>query len=332
MLYGDSVTVRSAGRTHLLAESLVANFNLADFVRTLCAKAEMDTGHVPSLITILERCHHLESLSLSAVYFAKDPPAKLYTTLQTHSQLRSFSYGFHGVESPFESIVPLLSSFRHLKILRLDRVNAMAPDRSVSSFVKRDLPMWGPPPRYDLEELSITTWRSFDTLGWPLQGLDWLLGRTTKLKSFEAIDYVSTAPLQGVFDLLNSRGCAESLQQLVVRDFQDSTSTEPDPVDPNTLSSTFPRLTHLSLMTNSDESSFRIPTPYLRLPPRLRYLSLDEDLFLLWRLIDTIHDETLPTSFRYLRLRGPFPSDPDVRLLRSACLEKGIECEVVRAF
>jgi len=323
------VTARSAGRTHLLAQSLLENPALAPFVRTLVL---MDTGHVASLITILECCHYLEDLTLSAVYFAKDPPAILYIALQTHSQLRSFSYGYHGVETPFDSIFPLLSSFHHLKILRLDRVHAVAPDNTVSSFLRRDLPLWGAPPSYNLESLSITTWGSVDTVGWPLQALDWLLGKTTRLHSFEVVDFVSAGPLQGVFDLLASRGYTRSLEHLVIRDFQDSTSSEPDPVDPNTLPSLFPNLTHLSLMTNSDESSFRIPTPHLRLPPRLRHLSLDEDLFLLWRLLDTIQDDSLPTSFRYLRLRGPFPSDPDVRLLRSACSEKGIECEVVRAF
>jgi hypothetical protein len=291
----------------------------------------MDTGHVDSLIKILRGCTNLENLSLSAVYF-KSPPSDLYTSLQTHSQLRSFSYGFHGIESPLEAIVPLLNSFPNLKHLHLNRIAALPPGRNPSSpLVKRDLRKWGPPPTYALESISITNWRSIDTAGWPLEILDWLFGATTEsLRSFQLIDFVAAVPLQSICDFLVDR--SSHLERLTIRDYQDGLSLEPQPLDPNSLVATFPSLTHLSLMTNADESSFRIPKPHLLLPPRLRFLQLDDDLFLIWRLIDTVQAVSAPTSFRHLRLRGPFPSDVDVKALRRACVAKAIDFEVVRAF
>ncbi|GAA5948159.1 hypothetical protein JCM3765_007133 [Sporobolomyces pararoseus] len=333
MLYGGEVTARSAGRTHLLARSLICNPRISEFIRTLSFKSEMDSGHVESLIKILQICSNLENLSLSAVYL-KSAPCDLYTSLQSHSQLRSFSYGFYGVESPLETIVPLLNSFLNLKHLNLDRIAAIPPGRSPnSSQVKRDLRRWGPPPTYSLESISITNWRSFDTAGWPLEIFDWLFGSTkSSLRSFQLVDFVGATPLQSVCDFLVDRMSNSFLERLTIRDYQDGLSLEPEPLDPNSLVATFPNLTQLSLMTNADESSFTTPTPHLLLPPQLRFLQLDDDLFLTWRLLEMVQAESVPTSLKRIRLRGPFPSDGDVKALKRACGAKGIECEVVRAF
>ncbi|GAA6060931.1 hypothetical protein JCM10212_003839 [Sporobolomyces blumeae] len=345
LLYNGDVTVRSAGRTFLLSRTVVANPSLAAQISTVVAKSENDAGHVQSLIAILRACTHLSSLTLSAVFFVRGP-ADLYTALQLHHRLRSFSYGHHGVENALESIVPLLTSFPNLKHLVLDRVAAIPPGRRPASpLVQRDLKRWGPPPSYRLDHLSITTWRSIDTSGWPVEYLEWLLGSSDSLRAFEAVGFVSARPLPDVFNVLVSRGLDTTLERLAIRDFCDassaesawSTTSEVDVVvvalDPNSLATTFPNLVSLSLMTNADdESTFRRPTPHLVLPRRLRSLQLDDDLFLEWNLLRTVQDPQLPTTFRTLRLRGPFPSDPDVKTLRRACHDKGMTCEVIRAF
>ncbi|GAA6008224.1 hypothetical protein JCM11491_001935 [Sporobolomyces phaffii] len=333
MLYGGEVTARSAGRTHLLARSLDSNRSLSDAIRTLSFRSEMDTGHAESLIKILRCCRSLRHLALSAVYL-RNTPLDLYIELQTHSHLQSFSYGYHGVESPLEDIVPLLSSFPHLKNLTLDRVAAVPRGHSpVSALVKRELHRWGPPPPYHLETLTISNWKSIDTAGWPLELLRWLIGATSSgLRSLQLIDFVGVTPLSSIFDLLVERKCHGTLERLAIRDYQDGLSPESTPLDPNSLSDTFPNLSHLSLMTNADETSFRSPCPHFILPPRLRFLQLDDDLFLTWRLLETVQAGTVPRTLRHVRLRGPFPSDVDVKALRRACSEKMIWCEVVRAF
>lgn len=333
MLYGGDVTARSAGRTHLLSRSLVSNPSLSGLVRSLSFRCEMDSGHVDSLITILQVCTEtLESLTLSAVYL-KSARAELYTTLQATS-LRSFSYGFHGIESDLDPIVPLLTSFRNLKELVLDRVAAIPPGAAPSAHrVKRGLRLWGAPPTYALESISITNWHNIDAVGWPLEMLDWLFGSTkASLKSLHLCELSSAAPLGAICDLLADRSCHSSLEKLTVRDFRDGHSLEPRPLDPNSFATIFPNLTHLSLMTNADESSFHTPKPHLVLPARLRVLQVDDDLFLTWRLLETVQAASAPATLRRIRLRGPFPSDIDVKALKRACERKGVACEVLRPF
>ncbi|GAA5893547.1 uncharacterized protein JCM6883_003554 [Sporobolomyces salmoneus] len=331
MLYGGDVTARSAGRTHLLARTLLDNQLIPSLIRTLSFKSEMDSGHVESLITILRNVPHLESLTLGAVYF-KDPPSDLYTAIQTHTQLRSFSYGFYSAESPFEKIVPLLNSFPNLKHLALDRVAPLQFSGPLLPPSKRGMGWWGPPPTYSLESISISDWRMIGSSGWPLEVLSWLFGSTkSSLRSFQ-IDFLGLTSLESIFEFLVDRSCTLALERLTIRDFQDLSTLEPIPLDPNSLASTFPNLTHLFLMTNADESSFLTPTPHLLIPPNLQTLQVDDDLFLTWRLLEAVQADSVPTSFKRLRLRGPFPSDPDVKALKRVCEAKGIVCEALRPF
>ncbi|GAA5925456.1 uncharacterized protein JCM15063_005030 [Sporobolomyces koalae] len=326
LLYGGQVTARSAGRTHLLARSLTSNPTLSEFIRTLSFKSENDAGHVESLVTILKHCPLLEDLTLSAVYLLKNPPASLYGALQAHAQLRAFSYGFQKKHILLETIAPLLQSFPNLKHLAL------------TGFVEPEIPRFtfsslrfGPPPSYSLESLSITDWLFPCTKMWVTDELEWVFGATDGLRAFEARELDATrVPLDDILDCVARRSRLSGLRKFVFR--QCFVSAPPRLIDPNSLATLYPQLEHLSLMPDEFESSFAIPEPHLVLPPQLRTLQLDEDLFLSWRLLETIRDPSLPRSLRQVRLRGPFASDPDVKLLKRACTVRGIECEVTRAF
>ncbi|GAA5950729.1 hypothetical protein JCM21900_000495 [Sporobolomyces salmonicolor] len=332
LLYGGSVNIRSAGRTFLLSQTLSINNDLTALVQTLVAKSENDAGHTLSLISILNHTPNLSALTLSAVFF-KDPPTDLYTALQAHTGLRTFSYGYRGFETPFENIVPLLPSFKHLKHLALDRICAIPPGRHPNSLLtRRDIRKWGPPPSYRLESFRMQNCRSIDTPGWPLNALRWALGATDALRSLALVSFDGAASLQDFFALLAERGCTSSLEHLTISVYRDSLSPDPTPFDPNSFAALFPALTHLSLMTNDDESSFSTPSPYLLLPSKLRILEMHDDLFHTWRLLEAIETGGVPPSLRKIKLKGPFPTDPDVRALKWACQDRGVAFEVERAF
>ncbi|GAA5904060.1 hypothetical protein JCM6882_003814 [Rhodosporidiobolus microsporus] len=338
LLYGGAVNVRSAGRTFLLSRTLSSNDSLAALVRFFTAKSEIDFGHPVSLVKIIGATR-LEAVTLSSIFFTKHPTADLYTALQTHTQLSSFSYGFRGVDNPLSPIAPLLQSWPNLQHLDLDRVAALDRNASTDPLSKsRELRTWGPPPSYRLSSLAFSNCRTIDTVGWPLIAFKWLLGGTNALTSLSLVGFDGVFDLAQLFSLLSARGCDTSLERLTVRNFRDAShhSHLPDftlssAFDPNALSTYFPALSYLSLANNDGETCFAVPKPCLRLPPSLRLLELHEDLFLEWKLARTVSEE-IPTTFKKIKLVGPFPTDPDVKLLKEAAEDRGLLFEVERAF
>lgn len=345
LLYGSpSVSVRSGGRTFLLARTLSSNPSLASLVRTLVAKSENDQGHPESLVAIL-RSTTLASVTLSAVFF-REVNSELYSALQAQQQLARFSYGFHGVSSPLADVAPLLQSWPNLTRLTLKHVGASSRDEQVGSLASqaRTLRRWGPPPSYRLNSVEVHNCRIFELAGWPLATFDWLLGSSRhSLTSLTLIEFDALFSLDELFTLLTtSHSTSHTLQRLTIRNFRNSSSTRisfhddfspdlPPPFDPNSLSIYFPSLTYLSLAQNDDETCFSTPRPSFLPPPQLVQLELYEDLFLLWGILRTVETGT-GEALRRLRTVGPFASDPDVQELKRACGRRGIECEVKRSF
>ncbi|GAA5820507.1 hypothetical protein JCM11251_003022 [Rhodosporidiobolus azoricus] len=334
LLYGGQVNVRSAGRTFLLSRTLAEDDSLAALVRFFIAKSEIDFGHPVSLVKII-RATKLEALTLSSIFFTRHPTADLYTSLQAHPQLSSFSYGYRGVDNPLSQITPLLQAWPNLRNLHLDRIAAF--ERGSSPL--KALTEWGPPPTYRLSSLSFNNCRTIDTVGWPLTAFKWLLGLTDSLSSLSLIGFDGDFDLVQLFSLLSSRSCDSTLTRLTIRNFGDSSDYShlpdhswPSPLDPNIFATYFPSLSFLSLANNDGETCFATPTPSLRLPPSLRVLELHEDLFLDWKLLRTISDGDVPATFKKIKLLGPFPTDPDVKLLKEASEERGLLFEVERAF
>ncbi|GAA5975709.1 hypothetical protein JCM11641_005844 [Rhodosporidiobolus odoratus] len=311
LLYGGVVNVRSAGRTFLLHQTLHSAPSLASLVRTLVAKSESDNGHLASLISILSLTR-LTSATLSAVFFTSNPPFELYTALQSHTQLRAFSYGYRGIDTPLAPIAPLLQ---------------LAPP--YPSHPRPCRPMGA-------ESLVISNCRIIDTPGWPLLAIKWLLGSTNCLASLTLVGFDGLFDLPQLFTLLTARHCAYTLEHLVIRNFRNAIEFDPDfpppPFDPKTFPTFFPSLSSMSLGNNDDETCFASPTPSLVLPPSLRTLELYEDLFLDWRLLATIEEGRSPLALRNVKLVGPFPTDPDVKALKQACEERGMLFEVERTF
>ncbi|GAA5872847.1 hypothetical protein JCM8547_005718 [Rhodosporidiobolus lusitaniae] len=348
LLYGSrAVTVRSAGRTFLLARTLSSNPDLASVVKHFVARSEMDNGHLPSLVQILSTAK-LTSVTLSSVFFAKDPPVELYSALQAQNELLSFSYGYHGLDSPLGPIAPLLQSWPALKNLTLAEIAAVRRDQSSFPFTpSRELRSWGPPPPYRLSSLSISNVRIINLVGWSLPAFEWLLGSMnspSSLTSLTLVEFDGLFDLAQLFSLLSSRGCSNALERLTIRNFRDATTQSSFPIeegqedveyagafDPNNLSAYFPSLRHLSLDNNDDETCFSTPHPHLLLPPSLRTIELYEDLFLTWNLLQTVEDGA-PPSLGAARLVGPFASDPDVKQLKAACEKRGIAFRVERSF
>ncbi|GAA6000080.1 hypothetical protein JCM10207_006041 [Rhodosporidiobolus poonsookiae] len=333
LLYGDVVNVRSAGRTFLLNRTLAENAELSALVRHLVAKSEIDFGH-PSIVDLIRNSPNLASLALSSIYFTKQlSSAALYSALQAHTQLASFAYGYRGIDNDLSPIAPLLQSWPSLQHLVLDRVEAI-PRGEDRSAVHRELRSWGQSPPYRLSSLSIANVRIPDTFGWPLPAFQWLFGATTTLTSLSLVTFDALFDLDQLFSLLSSRGGAKHLEQLLIRDFRDARdpdSSDRAPFDPNTLSAYFHSLTHLTLAENDEESTFVRPAPHFVLPPNLRLLVLYEELFLDWKLAHTVAAAP-PPSFRKLKVVGPFPTDPDVKLLKHECEAHGILFEVQRMF
>ncbi|GAA6028385.1 hypothetical protein JCM8097_007006 [Rhodosporidiobolus ruineniae] len=338
LLYGDHVNVRSAGRTFLLCRTLLANPDVAALVRHLVAKSENDNGHPTSLVQIIQSTR-LSSVTLSALFLTKHTSFELYSALQAQRRLVSFSYGFHGIDSPLAPIAPLLQAWPGLKQLSIDRIGAAERTGSVDSLsLSREVRSWGPSPGYQLHTLAVANCRIIDTVPYSLAAFKWLLGSSTSLVSLSLVGFDGLFDLAELFSLLASKGCDQTLERLEIRNFRDANERDlddPDLIstafDPNALSTYFPNLSYLSLANNDDETCFSFPSPFLRLPPNLRILKLHEDLFLDWRLRQSV-EEGVPASLRKIKLVGPFPSDPDVKALRVECEERGVSCEVERSF
>ncbi|BGP16565.1 hypothetical protein JCM10213_000523 [Rhodosporidiobolus nylandii] len=332
LLYGGTVNVSSAGRTFLLACTLKTNETLAALVHTLVAKSVIDNGHPASLLQILQLTH-LTSATLASVFFTKNQASfEMYSALQAQRRLESFAYGFHGVDTPLAPITPLLQSWPGLTSLTLDRV---APfDRGLDSLKRHaEVRGWGSPPSYKLKSLEISNCRSIDTVGWPLKAFKWLLGATDGLTSLTLVGFDAAFDLRELFALLAEQGCTSSLERLNIRNFSGDADLDLDEprFDPSSLSTLFPSLSFISLANDDGETCFLPPKPFLHLPPSVRILELHEDLFLDWHVLRTV-EEGPPASFRKIKLVGPFPTDPDVRALRTACEERGLLLEVERTF
>ncbi|GAA6050352.1 hypothetical protein JCM3770_002977 [Rhodotorula araucariae] len=339
LLYSDTVNVRSAGRTFLLARTLAAQADLAPLVHTLVAQCAIDMGHSPSVLALLQHTPKLACLTLDGVYLTSHGSPEMRAALAA-KRLNSLTYGsVAGSTGGLVCLAPFLQTFTALEHLALRDVPVEVPaDRwTAPPGAPATFRACGPAPAYTLRSFE---WhnerRGLETRPWSLCAVEWALGATIALTSLTLVDFPATFALGTLFDALAARGCGTALRRLTVRQFEHRALSPLEPVprgdvDPNELEAWFPALTHLALEDTPDAPNFAPPADgVFHPPPELRVLELHGGLHRPFGLAHTL--EGAKGALGKIRLVGPYPTDPDVKELRWMCQEAGVLLEAARSF
>ncbi|BGP40451.1 hypothetical protein JCM10450v2_004433 [Rhodotorula kratochvilovae] len=339
LLYSDTVNVRSAGRTFLLARTLAAQPALAPLVHTLVAQSIIDSGHAPSVLALLRGTPNLASLTLGGVFLTLHGSPEMRAALAS-KRLTSLSYGFSaGSSGGLVCLAPFLQAFTALEHLALRNVPVEAPAErwTAPPGAPATFRALGPPPMYELRSFEVHNERGpVGTQPWSLRAVEWALGASSALTSLSLSDFPASFSLTELFDALAARGCGRTLRRLTLRQFEHRARTRlvfvpRGMLDPNALGAWFPSLSHLVLEETPGAENFALPAEGVFRPPgELRVLELHGGLhraFALSRML-----EGGKGALGKIRLVGPYPTDPDVKELRLVCEEAGVILEAARSF
>ncbi|TNY24786.1 hypothetical protein DMC30DRAFT_413021 [Rhodotorula diobovata] len=343
LLYGDTVNVRSAGRTFLLSRTLAARPDLAVLVHSLAAHSTFDQGHGPSTVAVLRDTPNLVSLELGEPLLQRlgTPAARAALAAK---RLTRFSYGFGAGATSLTELAPFLQGWNSLERLELHNVLIVRDslDRLRSELERTTPAPEDPPlhsaPTYALRGVAVHFETSLQPLPtppvWSLAAFNWVLGSTNALSSLVLVHTTSGVGLPALFDALVERGCGPTLRRLTIRRFThvdvQKGLAPPHAVDPSALVQWFPSLSHLALEETPSAPNVLHPTPAFVPPPELRVLELHGDeLHRGFQLARTL--EAGGGALGKIRLVGPSPTSAEIKLLRWACEEKGVLLEVARA-
>ncbi|GAA6001481.1 uncharacterized protein JCM10292_006274 [Rhodotorula paludigena] len=331
LLYGGTVSLRSAGRTFLLARTLAEHADLRCLVHDLDLTAANDNGHPPSVIALLDLLHDtLDTLVFRPIYLTAAGTPMLRAALLSCTSLRSFTY----TNEPFGTsalvcLAPFLQHWPQLVELTLRCVSVEVESGlwHPPPGVPRIFAECGPPPRYRLERLTLQG--SSDP--WTLDATKWVLGATDALQDLIVHDWAAQFPAVDLLTQLVARGGGPALEQLAVRDYHcvdparsDRPSRETDRMQPEDLATWFPNLTHYTLQDDCSDDGRRrafasAQPPHFVPGPKLRVLSLYwpwDDGWELEKLLQAREaDASVAPALEVIRLVKARPSDPIVRLL-----------------
>ncbi|GAA5893680.1 hypothetical protein JCM8208_000857 [Rhodotorula glutinis] len=341
LLYGDTIQVRSAGRSHCLARTLEADPALAASVRDLVAAPCADQAHAPSALVLLRTTPNLVALTLGEALFHRLDEPHMRAALAAKA-LRRFSFGFGNGEPARTSVVelaPFLAGWTALEHLEL---HGVPPDDQVGRVAgaARGLAASGiVPPTYHLAHLEVhgvEGWHSRSA--WSLGALDWVLGRSHALTSLALVNVTCGFALPTLFDELVCRGCASTLLRLTLRRIPSARHLSPRLFDPNDLGTWFPSLTHLSLQDEPRSPICAAPSPAFRPSSSLRVLELHgrwpKHGFNLMRMLedDVETSDGGQASLAKIKVVGLSPTNADVKELSAACRRRGIVFELAWSF
>ncbi|ORY81791.1 hypothetical protein BCR35DRAFT_331548 [Leucosporidium creatinivorum] len=315
LLYTGNVLIRNAGRSYLLARTVLANPSLSALVRQLTVDSHQ-SDHPPSVAIILEYTNP-SSLALDgSIFRAGDASKALHELLLRRSSIRSFTWAGEGHYFG-NDIEPLLRAWTGLEdlTLKFSRTGSWPHKLGIK-------------PTYQLESLAL----SYDP--GTNEELEWALGGTT----ISLRHLVMGRPANDRPALLRIGGsvlCAqagERFNQLLLH----LTTLHFFPTFIHALSlgqilNHAPALRHLSFGAEHliQPASPAPPLPPIPLPPLLRTLELHrqnhaKDL----RLAEALNSKDRPPSLHSVVLHGLFPTDDEAREVQRVCQAEGIELEV----